>query len=196
MGEQTYSPTIIYLSTRLRWVVSFTLRPLYPRRKNPRYLLDRRLCAPQAGLDAVKRREELLSPPKIEPRPSNPSLYRLNYPGSWFEFHYRFKPYKIFSWMVSNRFAQTVTKFLLSIFIIFTSWEVIVCSATFACDVEPDTRARHLTPPSASWFWSTTSYAFSLRPQEPREVCFLHASWTEIVFLPSVRDHVHILPSV
>jgi hypothetical protein len=43
MGEWRYSATILVLVTRLRWAVSFTPRPLYPRRKSPRYPLDRRL---------------------------------------------------------------------------------------------------------------------------------------------------------
>jgi hypothetical protein len=48
MGEGRYSSTILYLGTRCRSVVSFTPRPLYPRGKNPRYPLDRRLGWPQS----------------------------------------------------------------------------------------------------------------------------------------------------
>jgi hypothetical protein len=40
-------PCFLYLGTGCRWVVSFTSRPLYPRGKSPRYLLDRRLGGPQ-----------------------------------------------------------------------------------------------------------------------------------------------------
>jgi len=36
-------PVILNLSTRWRWKVIFTLRPLYPRGKRPGYQLDRRL---------------------------------------------------------------------------------------------------------------------------------------------------------
>jgi hypothetical protein len=36
------------LGTRWRWVVSFTLRPLYPQGKSPWYPLDRRLCGSQS----------------------------------------------------------------------------------------------------------------------------------------------------
>jgi hypothetical protein len=43
-----YSSTILDLSTRWGWVVGFTPRPPYSRRKRPRYTLDRRLCGPQS----------------------------------------------------------------------------------------------------------------------------------------------------
>jgi hypothetical protein len=36
------APRILDLGTRWRWVVSFTLRPIYPQRKRPWYPLDRR----------------------------------------------------------------------------------------------------------------------------------------------------------
>jgi hypothetical protein len=36
------------LGTRWRWVVSFTLRPLYSQRKSPWYPLDKRLVGPQS----------------------------------------------------------------------------------------------------------------------------------------------------
>jgi hypothetical protein len=40
MGEWMYRSTFLYLGTSLRWVVSFTPLPLYPREKSPRYALD------------------------------------------------------------------------------------------------------------------------------------------------------------
>jgi hypothetical protein len=40
------APHIFYLSTRWRWVVSFTLRPFYPPENSPWYKLDRRLGRP------------------------------------------------------------------------------------------------------------------------------------------------------
>jgi hypothetical protein len=43
MGELRYSSNILDLGTRWRWVVSFILRPLYPR-----YPLGRRLGGPQS----------------------------------------------------------------------------------------------------------------------------------------------------
>jgi hypothetical protein len=57
MGEYMYSSTTLNLSTRWRFVVSFTSLPLYPRRKIPRYPLNRRLVGPKAGLDAVEMRQ-------------------------------------------------------------------------------------------------------------------------------------------
>jgi hypothetical protein len=41
-------PRFLDLGTSWRWGVSFTPRPLYPRRKSPRYPLDRRLGGPQS----------------------------------------------------------------------------------------------------------------------------------------------------
>jgi hypothetical protein len=49
MGEWRYSSIILELDTSWKWVVSFTTLPLYPRGKNPRYLLERRLGGPQSG---------------------------------------------------------------------------------------------------------------------------------------------------
>jgi hypothetical protein len=46
-GEWRHSSTILELSTRWRWVVSFTCQLLYPRGKIPRCPLDRRLGGPQ-----------------------------------------------------------------------------------------------------------------------------------------------------
>jgi hypothetical protein len=46
--EWRYSSTILDLCTRWRWVVSFTLRPLYILGNNLWCPLDRRLCGPQS----------------------------------------------------------------------------------------------------------------------------------------------------
>jgi len=43
------APRILDLSTRWRWVVSFTPRPLYPQGKSSRYPLHRRLGRSQIG---------------------------------------------------------------------------------------------------------------------------------------------------
>jgi hypothetical protein len=48
MGEWRYSSTILCLSSRWRWVISFTPQPLYPRGESSRYPLDRRLGRPQS----------------------------------------------------------------------------------------------------------------------------------------------------
>jgi hypothetical protein len=48
MGKMRYSYIILDLCTRWRWVVAFTLLPLYPRREIPRYPLDRRLGGSQS----------------------------------------------------------------------------------------------------------------------------------------------------
>jgi hypothetical protein len=48
VGQWRYSSTILDLSTRWRWVVSFTLLQLYPRGKSTRYPFDRRVGGPQS----------------------------------------------------------------------------------------------------------------------------------------------------
>jgi hypothetical protein len=47
-GSGGIAPRILYLGTRLRWMVSFTPRSLYPQRKSSWYPLDRRLGGPQS----------------------------------------------------------------------------------------------------------------------------------------------------
>jgi hypothetical protein len=53
VAERRYQSTILGFGIRWRWVVSFTPLPLYPRVKNPRYPLLRRLGGPRADLEAV-----------------------------------------------------------------------------------------------------------------------------------------------
>jgi hypothetical protein len=48
LGSGSIAPHILYLGPRWRWVVSFTLRPLYLQGKSPWYPLDRRLGGPQS----------------------------------------------------------------------------------------------------------------------------------------------------
>jgi hypothetical protein len=67
-------------------VVGFTLRPLNPRGKSPRYPLIGGWVGPRAGLDGVEKRK-FLTLPGLELRPfSRPArsqtLCRLHYPGS------------------------------------------------------------------------------------------------------------------
>jgi hypothetical protein len=47
-GSGGIAPRALDLSTRWRWVVSFMPRPLYPRSKSSRFLLNRRLGGPQS----------------------------------------------------------------------------------------------------------------------------------------------------
>jgi hypothetical protein len=56
MGKWRNSSTIVDLGIRWRWVVSFTPRSLYYRRKSPRYPLGGWM-GPRAGLDVVKQRK-------------------------------------------------------------------------------------------------------------------------------------------
>jgi hypothetical protein len=66
IGEWMYN-SFFDLSTRWRWVVNFTSRPLYPQGKSPWYPLNRRLGGPQSRSGSVD--EEKNSQPQswIEP---------------------------------------------------------------------------------------------------------------------------------
>jgi hypothetical protein len=84
------SATILDFSTRREWVVSITPRPLYSWGKSPRYSLDRRLGGPQSQSGRGGEEKNSHLPPRIEPSnpdhpPRSQSLYRLSYPGSYFE---------------------------------------------------------------------------------------------------------------
>jgi hypothetical protein len=52
-GSGSIAPLILNLNTRWRWVVNFTLRPLYPRRKNPGTHWIGSWVGLRVGLDAV-----------------------------------------------------------------------------------------------------------------------------------------------
>jgi hypothetical protein len=70
-GEWMFSSTFLDLGIRLRLVVSFTLLPLYPLGKSPRYPLDRRLGESQSRSGRCGE-EKHLALPGIEPEPSSP----------------------------------------------------------------------------------------------------------------------------
>jgi hypothetical protein len=70
MGEWRYSSTILDLDTKWKWVVSFMLRPLYRRGKNPRYPLDRKLGVVQSRSGRCGVQKNLLPLPEIESWPS------------------------------------------------------------------------------------------------------------------------------
>jgi hypothetical protein len=71
MREWRYSSTFIDLGSRWRCVVSYTNLPLYPRRKSPRYPLDRKLGGPRirSGRCGEEKNHALLG---IEPGPFIP----------------------------------------------------------------------------------------------------------------------------
>jgi len=48
LGSGGIAPSILDLSTRRWWAVSFMPRPIFPQGKNPWYPLYRRLCGPQS----------------------------------------------------------------------------------------------------------------------------------------------------
>jgi hypothetical protein len=81
-GEWRYSSTTLDHGTWWRWVVSFTPRPLYARRRSPRYPLDRRLGRPQSRSGRRGGEKNLLPLSGIKLQPSSQSLHRLCYPGS------------------------------------------------------------------------------------------------------------------
>jgi hypothetical protein len=66
------APRILDLSTRWKWVVSFTSLPLYPRINNPPYQLNRRLDEPQIRSGSGGDKKNFQPQPEIEPRSSSP----------------------------------------------------------------------------------------------------------------------------
>jgi hypothetical protein len=87
-GVEVWLHSFFDLSTRCRWVVSFTLRLLYSQGKSPWNPLDRRLGEPQSRSGCGG--EEKNSQPLTGTEPKNPArpacslaLYRLNYYGAY-----------------------------------------------------------------------------------------------------------------
>jgi hypothetical protein len=62
MEEWGCSSIIIHPATIWKWVVSFTIRLLYPHGSSPRYPLDRRLSGHREPVWTVWRREKLFAP--------------------------------------------------------------------------------------------------------------------------------------
>jgi hypothetical protein len=68
--EWMYSSTILDLGTKWRWVVSFTSRPHYSRRKIPQHPLDRMVGGPQVRSGRCGE-QKYLALPAIKPGPSS-----------------------------------------------------------------------------------------------------------------------------
>jgi len=81
------APRILDLNTRWRWTVSFTPRPIYTQKKNPRYPLDRRLGGPKSRSGHGVEEKNSEPPPGFEPqssdRPARSQSVWLSYPGSY-----------------------------------------------------------------------------------------------------------------
>jgi hypothetical protein len=75
-GDGVMVPRILYLGTRLRCVVSFTPRPLYPQGKELYYSLDRRLGCSQSrsGRDGEEKNSQPL--PRLETPIIQPVTHR------------------------------------------------------------------------------------------------------------------------
>jgi hypothetical protein len=81
-GSVGTAPRILDLGTRLRWVLRFTPRPLYPRGKSSWYPLDRRLGGPQSRSWHGGEEKNSQPLPAIEPRSSSIELqYGLQWKG-------------------------------------------------------------------------------------------------------------------
>jgi hypothetical protein len=72
LGSAGIASRIVGLGTRLRWVVSFTPRPLHPRGKRNCYPLDRRLDGPQSRSRYGDEEESSQPLPGLEP-PEHPA---------------------------------------------------------------------------------------------------------------------------
>jgi hypothetical protein len=67
LGNGDIAPRIINLDTSWGWVVSFTIRPLYPQGKSLWYQLDRRLGEPQSRSGRGGDEKNSQSLPGLEP---------------------------------------------------------------------------------------------------------------------------------
>lgn len=81
-GEWRCSSTTLNLGIRWRWVANLTPYSLYSSGKNHRYILDEGMGGPQDPFGYCGVEKNLSSLWGVHPRPSSPSLYRLNYPSS------------------------------------------------------------------------------------------------------------------
>jgi hypothetical protein len=89
-GSGSIAPCILDLGTRLRWVVSFTSRPLYPQRKTAGTHSRGFWVVPRAGLDTVVKRKIPSLCRKSNPRtpiiqPVAWRLYWLRWWWWWYE---------------------------------------------------------------------------------------------------------------
>jgi hypothetical protein len=122
--KNNISQSILNFGTRWRWVVSFTLRPLYPQGKSLWYPLDRMLGGPQ-NLSEHGGEEKNSQPlPKIEPPISQPIAQRYTTELSRF-----YPPPPLLQWYL----AVVNFKILHFSALLFPtrSWHVISCVSWF-----------------------------------------------------------------
>jgi hypothetical protein len=79
MRQWRCNSAILHLGTRWRWVIRFTPRPFYPRRKSPRYPLDGRLGGPHSKFGLCGAEKISCYCRKSNPGPAlrSPFLYRV-----------------------------------------------------------------------------------------------------------------------
>jgi hypothetical protein len=70
-GSGDMAPLILNLGTKWRWIVNFTLLPLYPR-KEPQYVLNTRPSGPQNRLEVLEKRNISCPTPDSNPGPPSP----------------------------------------------------------------------------------------------------------------------------
>jgi hypothetical protein len=107
---------------------------LYPRGKDPRYPMYRRLGGPQSRSGHRGSRKNLLPPPGIEPRsPGRPArsqtLYWLSYPGSTLTFIcYYYNKMIVWSNSVKENYeGESINKVSLSVASTPPFWQLTVC---------------------------------------------------------------------
>jgi hypothetical protein len=97
-GGEGIALRILDLSTRWRWVVSFTLRPHYPQGKSPCYALDRRLGELQSRSGHGGEEKNSQPIPGLEPLLFQPVAQRYTTELSWFHDYRR--------WFISMEHQQ------------------------------------------------------------------------------------------
>jgi hypothetical protein len=150
----------INIGTRWRWVVSFTPRPLYSRRRAPGTRWIGGWVGPRAVLDAVvyRKKNPSLPLPEIEPRSSRPQLMHCKYLNtstttwkSLLSVHGEY--HKLTAWRKVLREKLMVTQLI-------KKWPAFYGNLRFNTVFK---RARHWSLSWVRWLQSTHSQIISVR---------------------------------
>jgi hypothetical protein len=134
-GSGGIAPRFPDLGTRRRWVVSFTIRPLYSRGKSRRYALDRRLGGSQSQSGRGEEEKNSQPPPGIEP----PNPYRPARSQSLNEMSLTRGPHR-----EQERFAVCT---------VIRSWVQFICSTTCSHEVLFNVQLSDWNVIYRTWDW-------------------------------------------
>jgi hypothetical protein len=139
-GSGRIDPRFLDLGTSWRWMVSLTLRPIYPRGKRPRYPLDRGLGGPQTWSGRCGEEKIVYLTGTRTPTPLSSSPYRGAVPTALSRPRIIVGPVVFYSVRVVSRESRRLVPprpscFLLLRFVLrlcLQSFSAVLCP--FACD--------------------------------------------------------------